>query len=229
MITDPLQIRSLINRLIRNKVPITIMLPEREGFFSSMLLDSDRAIGTMLADELFPPRGHQAVEPGMEIRVLGNLDGIEIRFKSRVITINTSQPSSSYSLAMPVAMDYKQRRNAFRVSVSPALAIPVLLSGDGIESKGTLADISYNGLRVALRKASSLPMGAELQCDIALPDEPISARAEARHSAPDRRGLGVVYVGFRFLELGNEQQRAINRFTADLQRGQLRARRMFHS
>ncbi len=229
MITDSLQIRALINRLIRDKVPITIMLPEREGFFSSLLLDSDREGGTMLADELFPPRGHAAVEPGMEIRVLGNIDGIEVRFKSRVITINADQPGASYSLVTPVAMDYKQRRNAFRVPVSPALAIPVLLSGDGINAKGTLADISHNGLRVAMRNPGSLPMGTELHCDIALPDEHISAKAEARHSAPDRRGLGVVYVGFRFLELSNEHQRTINRFTANLQRDQLRARRMFHS
>lgn len=227
MITDPLQIRALINRLIRDKVPITIMLPEREGFFSSMLLDSDRAGSTMLADELFPARGHMALAPGMEIRVLGNLDGIEVRFKSRVLAINTDLHGSSYRLSIPAAAEYKQRRNAFRVPVSPALAIPVLLRSDEINGAGTLADISYNGLRVALHKGVTLPAGAALLCDIELPDDRISAKAETRHSEPDRRGLGVVYVGFRFIELSNEHQRAINRFTANLQRGQLRARRMF--
>lgn len=229
MITEPFQIASLISRLIRDRVPITVMLPGREGFFSSLLLDSDREAATVLADELFPARGHAAMAPGMEVRVLGNLDGIEIRFRSRVIAINPAQPGASYTLVMPVAVDYKQRRNAFRVPVSPALAIPVLLHADGISVKGTLADISHNGLRVAMRNASALPMGSELLCEIALPDEPINARAEARHSAPDRRGLGVVYVGFRFLELSNENQRIINRFTAHLQRDQLRARRMFQS
>ncbi|MDP1698478.1 MAG: flagellar brake protein [Xanthomonadaceae bacterium] len=229
MITDPPQIRSLINHMIRGKVPITVMLPEREGFFSSLLLDSDREDGSLLADELFPARGHQAVEPGMEIRVLGNLDGIEVRFRSRVIKIHAAPPAASYSLAMPTAMDYKQRRNAFRVPVSPASAIPVHLRAEGFNAKGTLTDISHNGLRVAMRNASSLPMGTELLCEIELPNEPISAKAEARHSEPDRRGLGVVYVGFRFLELNREHQRTINRFTANLQRDQLRARRMFHS
>lgn len=229
MITESFQIASLVNRLIREKVPITVMLPGREGFFSSLLLDSDRADGTLLADELLPARGHSVMEPGMEIRVLGSLDGIEIRFRSRVITINPAQAGASYSLVMPVAIEYKQRRNAFRVPVSPALAIAVALHADGINAKGTLADISHNGLRVALRNAISLPTGSELQCDIALPNDPIDARVEARHSAPDRRGLGVVYVGFHFLELSVENQRIINRFTANLQRDQLRARRMFHS
>jgi len=227
VITDSTQIRSLINRLIRDKVPITVMLPGREGFFSSLLLDSDRDNGTLLADELFPARGHAAVEPGMEIRVLGNLDGIEVRFKSRVITINAEQPGASYRLVMPIAMDYKQRRDSFRVPVSPALAIAVLLNADGISAKGTLADISHNGLRIAIRGANPVPAGAQLLCHIDLPDEHISTMAEARHSAADRRGLGVVYIGFRFLELNIEHQRAINRFTANLQRDQLRARRMF--
>src|SRR3546814_899662 len=132
---------------------------------SSDLLDSDREAATVLADELFPARGHAAMEPGMEIRVLGNLDGIEIRFRSRVIAINPAQAGASYTLVMPVAVDYKQRRNAFRVPVSPALAIPVLLHADGINAKGTLADISPNGLRVAMRNAGALTMGSELLCE----------------------------------------------------------------
>lgn len=225
MITDSAQIRSLVNRLIRDKVPITVMLPGREGFFSSLLLDSDN--GSLLADELFPARGHRAMQPEMEIRVLGNLDGIEVRFKSRVIMIHAEQPGASYSLVMPIAVDYKQRRDAFRVPVSPALAIAVLLSADGINAKGTLADISHNGLRVAIRGANPVPAGAQLLCHIDLPNEHISALAEARHSAPDRRGLAVVYIGFRFVELSLEQQRTISHFTANLQRDQLRARRMF--
>lgn len=229
MITEAFQIASLVNRLIRDKVPITVMLPEREGFFSSLLLASDREAGTVMADELFPARGHAAMESGMEIRVLGRLDGIEIRFRSRVVSINPAQPGASYTLVMPGAVDYKQRRNAFRVPVSPALAIPVLLHADGINAKGTLADISHNGLRVAMRNASTLAMGSELLCEIALPNDPISARAEARHSEPDRRGLAVIFVGFRFLELSNENQRIISRFTSNLQRDQLRARRIFHS
>lgn len=227
MITASHEIRSLLGRLIKERVPITVMLPGREGFFSSVLLELDRDSNTLVADELLPARGHASMLPGIELRVLCRLDGIELRFRSKVLAVSAAQPGATYRLSVPEGLDYLQRRQVFRVPVSPALAIPVELGSNGTRLKGTLVDISHTGLRVALRGQRELPPAELLSCQVGLPPGSISAEVEPRHSEPDRRGLGMVYVGLRFIELSREQLRLISRFTANMQRDQLRARRIF--
>lgn len=227
VITDSHEIRTLLGRLIKGREPITVMLPEREGFFSSVLLELAHDADTLVADELMPARGHALMHPGVELRVLCRLDGIELRFRTKVLAVSPTQPGAIYHLSMPTGLDYLQRRQAFRVPVSPALAIPVELGSNGTRLKGTLADISHTGLRVALRGQRELPSTDLLSCQVDLPPGIIRTEVEPRHTEPDRRGLGMVYVGLRFIELSREQLRLINRFTANIQRDQLRARRLF--
>ncbi len=227
MIIDLHEIHALVGRLIKERVPVTVLLPAREGFFSSVLLTLERESSVLTADELFPARGHAAMEPGTELRILARLDGIEMRFRTDVIAITSTGSSATYQLRVPTALDYMQRRTAFRVPVSPALAIPVLIGGDGVNAAGTLVDISHGGLRVALRGQRDLPPAESFNCRIGLPAEPVLAEVEPCHTEPDRRGLGVVYIGLRFLNLSRDQQRVISRFTANIQRDQLRARRLY--
>lgn len=227
MITDSHEIRTLLGRLIKARVPITVMLPEREGFFSSVLLELDRDSNTLVADELLPARGHASMQSGIELRLLCRLDGIELRFRTKVLVVSPTQLGAIYRLGVPTGLDYMQRREAFRVPVSPTLAIPVELGSNGTRLKGTLVDISHTGLRVALRGQRELPPAELLSCQVDLPPGSIRADVEPRHSEPDRRGLGMVYVGLRFIELSREQLHLINRFTANIQRDQLRARRLF--
>lgn len=221
------EIHTLVGRLIKERVPVTVLLPEREGFFSSVLLGLDRESSILIADELFPARGHAAMAPGTELRILARLDGIEMRFRTDVIAIAPTQSSATYQWRVPNALDYLQRRTAFRVPVSPALAIPVLIAGSDINATGTLVDISHGGLRVALRGQRDLPPAESFNCRIGLPSDPVVAEVEPCHVEPDRRGLGVVYIGLRFVNLNREQQRLISRFTANIQRDQLRTRRLF--
>lgn len=227
MITDRHEIHTLVGRLIKERVSVTVMLPEREGFFSSVLLALDRENGELTADELFPSRGHAAMATGLEVRILSRLDGIEMRFRASVKAISPTQPGATYRLSMPTGLDYVQRRNAFRVPVSAALAIPVELSAGVARARGTLVDISHTGLRVALRGQAPLPPVDSLSCSIDLPPGTITTTVEACHTEPDRRGLGVVYIGLRFIGLTRDQQQLISRFTAHIQRDQLRARRLF--
>jgi len=227
VITDRHEIHTLVDRLIKERVPVTVLLPEHEGFFSSVLLALDREAGVLTADELFPARGHAAIMPGVELRVLSRLDGIELRFRAKVVAISPAQPSATYRLSIPAGLDYQQRRNAFRVPVSPVLAIPVQLGSGDTSAAGTLVDISHAGLRVALRGQRELPPDEPLDCRIDLPPGVVSAQVEPCHSEPDRRGLGVVYLGLRFIALSRDQQRLISRFTAHIQRDRLRARRLF--
>lgn len=231
MISDRFQIAALMSRLVRERVPITVMLPEHEGFYSSVLLDSDREQRSIVADELFPARGHALLGAGMEVRVITHLDGIELRFRTRVESVQHDSGGASYRLTMPNAADYHQRRNAFRVPVSPALAVAVLARDESgaVAMRGTLADISHAGMRVAAQTSIVLASGLRLACEVALPGRTIEALAELRHSESDRRVQRITYFGFRFAEIETDAQRAINHFTASLQRDQLRSRRLIQS
>lgn len=231
VISDRYQIAALMSRLVRDRVPISVMLPEQREFYSSVLLHSDREQRSIVADELFPARGHALVDAGTEMRMITHLDGIELRFRTRVEAVQQDSDGASYRLTMPTAVDYHQRRNAFRVPVSPALAIAVVVRDESEAPvlRGHLADISYAGMRVATQSSIALTAGARQICEVALPSGTIQAVCEFRHSESDRRLQRITYYGFRFIDIETGAQRQINHFTASLQRNQLRSRRLILS
>lgn len=226
IVSESHEIRALVGRLIKERISITVLLPGRGGYFSSLLLAMDRESSALLADELFPVQGHAAMQAGMEVRVIARLDGTDIRFRCRVVEISQRRPASAYTLDLPAAVEHVQRRRAFRVPVPASMSIDVEVQPeDTAPIRGRLIDISQSGVRIELRAIRPPPPALVWQCRIGLPDGEILASAETRHAIVDRRGPGVVHVGARFVDIDRGQQRLIGRFTAGIERRRLRDRR----
>lgn len=225
ILTESHEIRALIGRLIKERVAITVLLPGRGGYFSSLLLEMDRESSALLADELVPVQGHAAMRAGMEVRVIARLDGTDMRFRCQVVEVAHHSPASAYTLALPAAVEHLQRRRAYRVPVPASMPIEVEVQPeDSPPMQGRLIDISQAGVRIELRAIRPPPPAVVWDCRIVLPDGEILARVETRHAIVDRRGPGVIHVGARFVDIGRGQQRLIGRFAAIIQRQRLRAR-----
>lgn len=225
IVTESHEIRALIGRLVKERVSITVLLPGRGGYFSSLLLNLDRESSALVADELFPAQGHAAMQAGMEVRVLARLDGTDMRFRCRVVEVSLRKPASTYTLALPSAVEHLQRRRAYRVPVPASMPIDVEVQPeDSPPIQGRLVDISQAGIRIELRAVRPPPPAMVWACRITLPGGEVVARVETRHAIVDRRGPGVIHVGARFVDIDRDQQRLIGRFTAVIQRRRLRAR-----
>lgn len=225
MITAGHEIQALLMRLIAERTPLSVFLPEAGAPYGSLLLDLDRERGQLIADALYPAAGHRRALPGLALHVATRLGGIELRFRTRIDAIDAD--AATYRLALPRELDYRQRRRAYRTRVPAAYVIGAQLHADeaAAQRAASLVDISTEGVALRMRAADAPAPGDCLRCTIELPVGVLEAMLEIRSVRTDPALPGACSIGGSFAGLSHEQQRLVGRFTALLQRRLLRARR----
>lgn len=222
VITTGHEIQALLMRLIAERTPLSVFLPEAGAPFGSLLLGLDGARRQLLADALHPAEGHRRAAPGLPLHVVTRLQGIELRFRTRIDAVG----DDSYRLALPRELDYRQRRRAYRTRVPAAYAIEARLQVEADEPRrARLVDVSIEGVALGMRAADAPAPGTCMRCAIELPVGTLEAMLEIRSVRYEPSTPGACSVGASFAGLSHEQQRLLGRFTAVLQRRLLRARR----
>jgi hypothetical protein len=180
----------------------------------------------LIADELHPRRGHDRMHAGAALRLVSRLDGVEIRFRSRVRAIDNDGEIAAYMLEMPPALDYRENRNLHRTH---ARGVRARLHNGGTSVLARVVDISISGLSLAVAAPHSLNENEHWDCSVSLPGGAVDAevsivrirRAPARPQASIAREDSV---GARFGALSANAARRIGHFMADAQRTFLRSR-----
>ena len=154
--------------------------------------------------------------------------GIRHRFKAN--SVESAQAISGNDsdrqeirFSFPEGIERKQLRNAFRVAISQAHPIGVLLtlrSSSFLE--GQLWDLSATGIRVAVRADLELDSGESYQnCRFDLPHGyTVSCSGTLKHWHYNHRAK-ITFMGIQLADLSGADQRELNRYVTELQRKQM--------
>ena len=84
MLKDPDVIRVLLARLIAARCPVFVFVEGDDERYATTLLELDADANALIADELNPRRGNANVRRGAKLRVAARLEGVDMRFSTRV-------------------------------------------------------------------------------------------------------------------------------------------------
>ena len=223
-ITHPPQIAGLLRRVRDQKVLLSVQLPGHEGLFNSLLLDVNPERNTILLDELSPSGGHDLARQVRQLRVRCQCQGVELSFACTIEIGQSQRGISFYRAPLPEAINYLQRRTNFRVRVGLNLAVPVQLPVESTATlSGELFDLSMGGLGANISTQVKLSRGQIIDtCSIQLPKgESIQTELEIRFVRHDAQRQ-VQRIGAAFLHLLPQQEQALRKFVAQLEREMLR-------
>lgn len=225
------RIARVLSELQHLRVPLRITVPDLPAPASSILLAVDADSGQAILDELAPASHRARVQPHMEIEVEGMLDGIALRFRSRVLAVDEERGIGLYRLEFPTTIRRRQRRSEHRIPAS-SLHIKVTLEQSGLAPlTGEVSDISARGMaaRIAIgRREQKGPSSRDLQgsynCRLMLSGEQeISCRFTLRHHSVNVV-KGQMLVGGLLSELPANDARALQRVVGELEREFMRKR-----
>lgn len=224
VITDQPQIFGLLGRLREQRTLLHLRHPDQTRADLSILLDV-----SMDSDQLFfdAPRQPTVGEyrSGDSIIVQSNLDGVDTRFEVRVQRMKIDHEGyKTLVTSWPEHVVYRQRRNAFRVSLAGKKIRLGLSPDEETMLSGQLVDISVGGFGALINRTAELQEGETVDCCLEIPDHVMSVEAEVRQltRAPQTR---YQRLSARFVNLDPALRRRLERIVAELERRAIRTDR----
>ncbi len=231
-ITDPPIMLGFLQRVVDERAPLSIILPGVDMPFDSLLLSVDSSLDALVIDELNPITGHRRIRPNLLLRIGTRLDGVELRFRTRVAAIDRDSDIAAYLLDFPIELDYRERRNTYRVKIPATAPMSWTVPVEGTEDQmATLrvVDLSLGGLGLALRHPHSSKVLDVTSGVLDLPDGPLTVTAKIRYLRKNAFGATEDRAGGEFVGIGAQELRRLSQFSAELQRPLLRGRRIWIS
>lgn len=224
---SPAHVCVLLRRLLEQRCLLSVQIGNSSDCYTSAVLEVVHEHEYVVLDELTPREGHVRLSTEPRIQVKARLEGIEVRFASRVSRINSQNGLPYYKVPFPKLIEYPQRRQSYRVPIPLQLGLPTnILLADERVLNGELRDLSPEGLgmRVRLGVPDPADHGQLAICQIVV-DKTLElvTDIEVCHVDPPMRGR-VSRLGARFLRLRADQERRIEQFCAELAREQRRLR-----
>lgn len=223
-ITDPAKISRLLKGFTKRYTPLTARVPGQKEAYTSCIVDIDKK--HVLLDELLPNSGHELLVAEGALQVTGMLDGVAIQFFTTLKRVDDKGKMLTYHMKLPTLLEYRQRRQNFRVRIPMTRKLPVtIVNKNGKMVKGELHDLSHGGAGMLfLADKTIMESGKQHECTIELPDGSfIYCTAELRFSKniPSRN---TKFIGIQFVGLLPLQSRLIGRCINELERDYIRKR-----
>ncbi len=228
--TDPPVVQALLQRVIDERVPLSIALPGVDRPYDSLLIGIEPTLGALIADELHPISGHSRIKPNMLLRVGTRLGGVEVRFRTRVAAIDRDADIAAYLLDMPEEIDYRENRNTYRVRIPLATTLQFVVKPekpDAPELRARIVDLSLGGIGLALPHPHPVQVLDQHDGVIELPDGEADVRVKVRYVRKNAFGPREDRAGAEFVRISGNDQRRLGRFAAEVQRPALRDRRIW--
>lgn len=229
-ITAPARVEALLQRIIAERLFVTVRLPGFDTSYNSTILELDRARGELLLDELYPEDGHVRLQQLRELRVHARLDGAALTFNSTLRDVGQEGGLNYYRIRIPERVDYYQRRRFHRVDADQVADVEVKLMGEGageVPVTGRLHDISEGGISFWLDATAARALRTPWKvphCEIRIPEtEPLACAIEVRN-VRDEEGQDEHIVGARFLFADPRMRQRVARLVAAIERQLLRQR-----
>ena len=222
-----------LQQLVEERSFVDVRFPGRsESTYQSLILKVAPLERYLLIDELFPSHGAFFVTPGDEVEVTSVRRGVPVRFSSwiKAISLDEADGYPAYRLALPDAVEAKQRRKAFRVNVDAEAGLKLRIRGpDGGRQLCTVLDISLGGIGFSCQGNLGEMLRASNQLKnslISIPGMPdITCDLEARKFEFRRAPYRHTVVGSRFEGLGSSGEKQVEQVIATLQRQSRRGTR----
>lgn len=218
-IVEASRIVSLLKRLMKEQVPITVRNKESDkewyGTIGEMLFHQ----GELLINELEKVGSEERELIEGQYVFFGKLTGVSINFESSIIGIEETSVKKSCRAAYPKVISYHQRRSANRVGMWVDQKIPVTihLQGDA-QLKGHIRDISSDGLNACFYRIIPIAPNEILPgCTIQLPSgKTFTSKLEVKGISVDDN-IGQLHLRGKFLGLEASARENLAAFVNDLE------------
>lgn len=219
-LADRKKIIAILHQLKADHELLSVTVPGCKDKANTAILGTKAEKGQFYLDELNSRLAHEAFLKSRKARVDCRLQGMELSFVVHMLRANTASGIALYELAIPNTVMRLQRRDSFRLRLSPALIVPVTLARyEGETVRGEAMDLSAGGVGLFLHTRNTPSRGQILHnLSISVPgSRPFKASVEVRFARLEQVHH-TLRVGGRFVNLDPGQERQIAQFLAEQQR-----------
>ena len=219
-IIEPARIASLLKRLMKEQVPITVSNntsnKEWYGTISEMLFHQ----GELIINEIENVGSQEINLDEGQNQFHGKLTGVAVHFQSTVINIEKTSKKTICRVAYPASISYHQRRSAERVGlwVDQKVPVNIYLEGDAI-LKGHVRDISIEGMNACFYRIISIAPNEVLPtCNIQLPSgKTVNSKLEVKGITVNENS-GQLQVRGKFLDMKPADKEELSQFVQSLEK-----------
>ena len=219
-VTSATKIRAVLHQLKHDHELLCATVPGCKDKANTAILGIKEQRGVFYLDELSTVSAHQALLKSGKLHIECRLHGMELHFVAQLLKSGTDGGLALYEMALPKAMRRLQRRENFRLRLSPGLSVPVRIPNlDGETVNGEAFDLSASGVGAFLH-TRNIPGRGEILAGatLSLPrTRPIQTKLEIRF-ARQNSVQHMLRIGARFVGLERKQERQIAQFLAEQQR-----------
>ncbi|HED18730.1 MAG TPA: hypothetical protein ENI74_04405 [Gammaproteobacteria bacterium] len=219
-VTDRKQIVAILHQLKAGHELLGVTVPGCKDKSNTAILGTREKQGHFYLDELNSRSAHEAFLKSRKARVDCRLQGTELSFVAHLLKASTANGIALYEMAIPNAIVRLQRRDSFRLRLSPGLTVPVTLAHfEGETVSGEALDLSASGVGISLHTRNTPSRGQILHSvSLSLPGtRPLKADVEVRFAQLEQLHH-TLRIGGRFVNLNPKQERQIAQFLAEQQR-----------
>lgn len=225
-ISQPEIMTGYLYRLQRAHTLLSVRVPGNDRSYNSIIIDVDADKNQMLLDVLYPDSGHKEVMKLKEFSITAHHEGIKLGFKGYIKELVNDDGKPAYLINYPPALIYHQQRAAYRATVSMGDNVGIKVSNeDNKTSKGLISDLSLGGLGLSFEVKNAMPFKNGMilpTCQFATPGKPnFECSLEVRNVHPDDNNR-FVHIGTRFVKLGKQEERQIQKFVVQLERDMIK-------
>jgi len=219
-LTDRKKIVAILLRLKADHELLGVTVPGCQHKANTAILGIKEQQGHFYLDEFNSRPAHEKFLKSRKARIDCRLQGMELSFIVHLEKANTANGIALYKLAIPNAVTRLQRRDSFRLRLSPGLTVPVTLAHfEGETVSGEALDLSAGGVGISLHTRNVPSRGQILHSvSLSIPrTRPFKADLEVRFARLEEVHH-TLRVGGRFVNLNPQQERQIAQFLAEQQR-----------
>lgn len=229
-LSDPLQIRTLLGRMVDQRSLIDAPLPGNGPSLLTSILEVDESRERLVLDTSPDPAVERLLLAQPSLQFSSRIDRVDIRFECGPLQRIEWERLPAYSAPIPATVRYMQRREYFRIAVPAAQPVYCQLGAHADadspprELRTRVHDISAGGLSLLVpmgEEASMAPGTLFATCRLLLPDsQPVMVGLRVRrlfragHRAAGSKGC----AGCEYLKLSPAAETAIQRYMMRLER-----------
>ncbi len=222
-VTDPLEIRLIIRRLIAARALLTLHDADGTVVLLSSILAIDEVTGLLILDTSTDEAANQRLLAHAAVNCQGNLDRIDVRFSLERLSFCTHQYLPAFAAALPKLLIYLQRREFYRLPapLSDELVCSLTFSSEdrqpAIILGAIVIDLSERGLSIRLPAGEEARFSTGLILDHArlkLPTGVVEGPLLVRHVGQYAGGRGATlsHAGCEWGDLPVSMQGIVQRY-----------------
>ncbi len=225
-ITDKAYIIALLQRLVGERLFVTVILPGSRERFTSTVLLVDPPGERFTLDRLFPEAGHGLIQQAGKARIFARAANAALRFDATLEALEDEGGFACYRMRFPATIHYLQRRDNYRVSAASGEPVAVTLRRrDGEVIDGVLHDISAGGVGILIEGDTDLEPGEVIPHFVAaIAEESLEVALEVRDVRYSPKS-DLTTLGAHFRALDPKLEQRLRRTVAHLERERVRTRR----